>query len=391
MNIADLPDNLLVDVAAFLAKPSRALFAVALTAPSSSWCASNLERRRPSTSANVLIAAASSIVGGNCSRDEGRVGTDDWSVLDFGKIDNGLASKLADDDISAVLTCIDAIRNLKSLKLGGCVNITGYGLEPLRSSIVLEQLDLSLAGRNERPLIEPKPRLSEMETLPIISSIIHQDGNSLRQLQLPIKFRTDQSVSLSLLLSEYNHLLLDRRPPCSKCGQLILVDDDEVWDHWVIHSHEEGADQYGYQLYTCYGCLKHFCNDCTDENGTYYLGYCTLCERAYCAECNDTRSLCNWCEGPMCEGCGDLVECKNCRAFFCENCLHTCEGCNAIRCRDCIMYTCESNCNNAICRDCFRDNPVMDYCGDCNLLVVPSVVTLSVAKIGIAHARHAWK
>eukprot|EP00985_Skeletonema_marinoi_P006094 scaffold2645_cov96-Skeletonema_marinoi.AAC.1 len=65
-------------------------------------------------------------------------------TLDFEDIEEDLAIKLSDGDISAVLTCIDAVNRLKTLKLTNCINIIGVGLEPLRGSSIIEQIDLSL-------------------------------------------------------------------------------------------------------------------------------------------------------------------------------------------------------------------------------------------------------
>ena len=47
--------------------------------------------------------------------------------------------------IAPVLNAHDV---LKRLKLCGCVNITGLGLNPLRGSIVLEQIDIGLVGKH---------------------------------------------------------------------------------------------------------------------------------------------------------------------------------------------------------------------------------------------------
>ncbi|KAL7526668.1 hypothetical protein ACHAXR_001591, partial [Thalassiosira sp. AJA248-18] len=112
--IAALPQSLFGDVAAYLAEPSRALFAVAVTAPSSSWS----RFKRPSAASKVILSSSSS--------------SGKWAVLDFTDIDKNLASSLSDDDIGAILTCIDAANNLKTLKLAGCVNISGRGLDHLR-------------------------------------------------------------------------------------------------------------------------------------------------------------------------------------------------------------------------------------------------------------------
>ena len=64
--------------------------------------------------------------------------------MDFVDIPVSLASRLTDDDVGAVLVCIDAIKILKRLNLTHCFNVVGHGFEPLRSSTVLEKLDLGL-------------------------------------------------------------------------------------------------------------------------------------------------------------------------------------------------------------------------------------------------------
>lgn len=46
-----------------------------------------------------------------------------------------------------MLVCIDTSSHVKKLQLTHCINITGSGLGPLRNSIVLYHLDLTLVGR----------------------------------------------------------------------------------------------------------------------------------------------------------------------------------------------------------------------------------------------------
>ena len=89
--------------------------------------------------------------------------------------------RLTDYDIGDVLACIN------SLKLVGCVIITGQrlDLEPLRGSIVLEQLDLSMAKQHEDPLIDPGPFISEGVVVPIVESIVPEERTFHTQLQLP--------------------------------------------------------------------------------------------------------------------------------------------------------------------------------------------------------------
>jgi len=68
------------------------------------------------------------------------------------------------------LTLINASNNLKTLKLAGCVNITGSCLESIQSSAVLELLDLSLVGGHESPILDTEPLLTESVVIPKLDS-----------------------------------------------------------------------------------------------------------------------------------------------------------------------------------------------------------------------------
>ena len=114
--LSDLTIGILDHTASFLAPPSRALFAVALTN----------DNHKPNENSSSIAAA------------------DDWDILDFGEIEKELAARLSDYDISDVLQHIDAVNKLKRLRLTNCIKISGICLEPLRGSAVIEQIDLSL-------------------------------------------------------------------------------------------------------------------------------------------------------------------------------------------------------------------------------------------------------
>eukprot|EP00985_Skeletonema_marinoi_P008643 scaffold3955_cov84-Skeletonema_marinoi.AAC.5 len=119
-----------------------------------------------------------------------------WEVMDFVDIPVSLASRLTDDDVGAVLVCIDAINILKRLNLTHCFNVVGHGFEPLRSSTVLEKLDLGLYRDFESPFwrCSRSPRfrevkLSEGPVCDIIDSILRREGgSSLRRLQYPFEW-----------------------------------------------------------------------------------------------------------------------------------------------------------------------------------------------------------
>ena len=163
--ISDLPNGVLTHVASYLNAPSRAIFAVALSTQQNTAAASD-ERN-------------TAIVG------------DEWSTLDFGDIEKDLAERLSDGDISSVLICIDAVNKLKTLKLTNCLRITGAGLEPLRGSVVIEQIDLCLAAKHQSAILDPPPPLSCELVVPILDSIIEREGCSLMHLQFPKVWREE--------------------------------------------------------------------------------------------------------------------------------------------------------------------------------------------------------
>ena len=74
-------------------------------------------------------------------RISGEINKSNCWVIDFEDIDKCLAKKILDDDMTAIISCINAKYTLKQLKLTGCVNILGTGLKPLANSTVLELID----------------------------------------------------------------------------------------------------------------------------------------------------------------------------------------------------------------------------------------------------------
>ena len=133
--LLDLPDGLLPDIASYLPNASAAMLAVALTAPSSSpvW-------REPDP---YLHRPRSPIVAAILDRHE----WEDLRFFDFFLPD--FARQLVDDDIRAVLVCVNAVTKVKKLYLTGCSNVHGRGLDPLCGSTVLEET--TWIGNNPYP------------------------------------------------------------------------------------------------------------------------------------------------------------------------------------------------------------------------------------------------
>ena len=368
LHINDLPDGILVHVSAYLAKPSVALLAVALEAPSTStlWSDDFRGTHTTSSASNAIVTSASSN------------NNNEWSVLDFGDIEKSLAAKLTDDDVNAVLQCISARSNLKILKLAGCVNITGSCLNILRLATGLEQIDLSLVGKHEVPNIEPEPLICESTIINILDTIIIQRGSCLKQLELPKKFRISRSPAFSGFLDRYNHYLELKRPCCSKCGQLCLETGE------MECACRSGPVGYGTQNYVCSQCLNDFCyydDECGDGG---YSKWCSKCEKEYCLDCVSGKQ-CDTCWKYSCNKCEGLNGCEgmDCETKLCEDCFEkkTCYSCSLTRCGDCVLsYICDNiHCNKTICIDCVYsgdkgggecDNCGLEFCSyDCRQLL----------------------
>ena len=139
---------------------------------------------------------------------------------------------------------------LKRLKLCGCIDITGIGLNPLRGSIVLEQIDLSLARKYEHRDDVIESKISDEVVVPILNSI-----RSLKHVTFPKQWR-GITQSLNQFRQRYNQLCNSRGTCCSKCGGGMSSNHD-----WTTGGHRM------LQNNVCYDCLKPFCDDCTDEDG----------------------------------------------------------------------------------------------------------------------------
>eukprot|EP00984_Skeletonema_dohrnii_P005119 scaffold1802_cov146-Skeletonema_dohrnii-CCMP3373.AAC.3 len=160
-SLSDLPSGILVHAATFLATPSRALFAAALM-----------------DDAQVVNQLSLAIAG-------------DQTTLDFGDIEEELALNLSDGDINSALLCIDAVNKLKKLRITNCVNMTGIGLEPLRGSAIIQQIDLSLTCDGEGPsTLDLESSISFGIVLPILDSIIER--GVVQHITLPRIWRDER-------------------------------------------------------------------------------------------------------------------------------------------------------------------------------------------------------
>ena len=229
--------------------------------------------------------------------------------MDFRDVDKDLAAKLTDDDLRDVLTCIRAGKYLKTLRLAGCINITGCGLEPLRSSAVLEHMDLSLG----MPYLDAPPdtdparvvalELEEDAVLPILDSIVRAHGCSLKLVVFHRKLEMSRSDAMNNFLDRYEQLLESRNPQCTMCTEILCRG-------FIDRLHQK-------QNYTCNQCFQNYCNDyrCerTHEDNVY--GHCSSCDRELCHGCRYTACSQG---GSSCRGCWTMLgqPKRNMSSFF---------------------------------------------------------------------------
>ncbi|KAK1734903.1 hypothetical protein QTG54_014363, partial [Skeletonema marinoi] len=336
--LSDLPTGALAHVSSFLASPSRALFAVAL---------------------DYLDVDSSSEIAG-----------DDWDALDFGEIEKDLAAKISDEDIRGVLLSIDAVNNLKKLRLTNCIHVTGVGLGPLRGSTIIRQIDLSLVGDHESPKLDPEPPISCAEVIPILDSIIERGEEcSLEYLQFPNEWRKERNTESDFhaFLTRYNELLCSRADVCLQCSCNLLG---------IYHDHalQMNGYEYGTQNYTCYDCMNKYCYGCEDDLFGCYISLCHRCEKSYCAHCL-TVNYCTCCGFSYCVGCIDSKQCSQCEENTCLDCVpgvrcHNNCGADKIWCIPCVedgdaFSRCDS-CNEAYCVDCCdSDIHAVKFCDVC--------------------------
>ena len=253
-NITQLPHDSIVAIADYLPKTSRALLAVALTAPSPSFrgrgtgeiseasraiiTSNKLSRQMPEIPMhNSAMARAS-----KCDMEEYYNG--DWDILDFTDIyyertptnrttsrpyhytsrGTYLPDKLTDDDVYAILICINAKHTLKKLRLSKSAKLVGNCLEPLRGSVVLEHITVGKQYDYSSYICSDRCSLSVLAVIPVLKSIIDSDDCSLRKLSLPRRWTDNKARNdppLSDFLVKFNQMMLTKEVKCVKCEDCL--------------------------------------------------------------------------------------------------------------------------------------------------------------------------
>ena len=119
--------------------------------------------------------------------------------------------------------CIDAIHNVKILKLIGCSGITGSGLEPLTGSTVLEWIDFS---KDVRPPPLPQSRISDDVVISILESIIESPQSKLKYIHFP-GMSIDKK---NLFLSRHQSLRLCTTQGGLRCAAILSSRLPQFWE-----------------------------------------------------------------------------------------------------------------------------------------------------------------
>ena len=137
-------------------------------------------------------------------------------TLDFDEIEESLATNITDDHVRDILVCIDAINNLKVLKLTGCFNIEEHGLNPLRGSLVLECIE------SHKPQLKndnlSQSNLSPNVIISLLESIVEIPGNKLQHMYFPDIVYSDSAASVDN--SNVLHVCT-RMGIIPRCGALV--------------------------------------------------------------------------------------------------------------------------------------------------------------------------
>ena len=365
-NINDLSAESCCIIADFLPKTSRALLAVALTAPPSSFQKSGWKGEPSAVSKAIILCTKadlpfSSVLDGLC--EEARVEAeargkerelklpvgsylrkhllrkhltdqireyycngDSWNVLDFVDLPMSLATRLSDDDVGAILVCIDAKHKLEHLTLTHCTNVIGHGLEPLRSSTRLQALNLGLVRKIEKPFWEGErdefvfddAKLSEGPVCGIIDGILGEEGNALKCLKYPYIWTDDSSVPNA---SEPMFVFQSER-------MKQLVDEHGAFANKFACCVYFGYDFEGMSSFLRSSNWPEQVDDCQDCCFYNFHGVCSDCNDIICHEC--------YCDD------ADTGECEQCKTFHCPRCIRY-GGADEIKlCEDCDQYTCSS-------------------------------------------------
>lgn len=273
-----------------------------------------------------------------------------WSRIDFGTVDARFAAQITDPQLAALLRNCRARVQCQVLKLSRCTSLTGTGLEPLRGSRVLREIDLWLdksvrVGRVEVDLDFVLPLLSSMP--PMATNGIPSDAEE-EENDAPL------GLSRVIMRRQFN-------------GENFFGLFDERVADWFVEFEEALRAHFRDTRVQCGYCVRTFADACSWEDLWWKAptAYCQICGRLSCATGNEcpVNMQCRRCQIQSCQGdnCEHILNCNGCDVPFCLECVDE----NDVKCEnyeDCGRNFC-GNCSH-LCRLCSKCKEAA-FCHEC--------------------------
>lgn len=281
-----------------------------------------------------------------------------WSSIDFSDtVGDGrfgyarTRTMLLDKDVKRLLDRVNAVSVTKSISLRQCGNFSGQGLEPVRSSEVLESIDLRgtlAATANSSVVSEILCSMLPFNLTKVVfpSNAGHSQIEVLCDLRKEAATRAMISQSDMELIESSSILRMDSLAllpaiHCGECGCFVFQmkgTDDELAARF------------------CNKCGAASCRDCTA------VRHCDTCGFNFCNDCKSIMISCEICHTVNCWECKKAVFCSSCEKSFCEGCndslgfVTKCDGCNVQMCRGCSHVKQCSQCAQHFCGKCQPDD-----------------------------------
>ena len=318
-----------------------------------------------------------------------------WEKIDLERLSYRQRPALTDRSLHRLLEAVNAKEITKSLSIRCCTKIQGFGLEPLRGSHVLEELDL----RNKCPYdsMNGKTGLEDSFVVNLLGTMMpfarptHDNCRSgLTARLFTVRFNAQEKPPLvngvntanriqdcfhsygqvKKFLDSFDGSLKDRlwidRVPCSHCDEPLV----EKVPCNQFETKEAAALR-------CFECSKISCGQnecpstkrcqkCFSDLCCVNIDTCDECRIAKCSNCDDIEKCQGPCERTLCDCCCSVWECDHCHKSFCEGCkdLMFCHKCEKFFCIGCIEV---SPCGDGWgdCDFCSRCLPDPNECSRC--------------------------
>ena len=318
-----------------------------------------------------------------------------WEKIDLETLSYHQRNDFSDRSLHRLLEAVNAKAITKSLSISRCAKIQGFGLEPLRGSHAIEELDL----RNKCPYdsINGKTGLEDSFVVNLLGTMMpfarptHDNCRSgLTARLFTVRFNAQKKPPLvngvntanriqdcfhsygqvKKFLDSFDGSLKDRlwidRVPCCHCNEPLVgripCNQFETKEAAALRCFECSKISCGQN--ECPSTKR--CQKCFSDLCCVNIDTCDECRIPMCSSCYEIEKCQGPCSRNLCECCCSVLECDHCHKSFCEGCkdLMFCHKCDKFFCPDCIEV---SPCGEGYgdCWFCSRCIPNPNKCSIC--------------------------